>query len=71
MVNRSLLEEEDEIEESTIYPTVSIKSALESLQVLSDFLSNPPAEFAYDRSILFKIRNLKSDFLVQRKANIY
>ena len=44
MVNRSPLEEEDEIEESTIHPTASVKSALESLQVLSGFLSNPPAD---------------------------
>ena len=62
MINRSPLEE-DEIEKPIIHPTVSVKSALESLQVLSDFLSNPPAEFTYDKSILFKIRSLKSDLL--------
>ena len=53
MINRSALAE-DEIKKPIIHPTVSVKSALESLQVLSDFLSNPPAEFTYDRSILFK-----------------
>ena len=61
LVNRSPLKEEDEIEELVIRPTVSVKSALDSLQVLSDFLSNPPTEFTYDRSILFKIRSLKSN----------
>ena len=44
LVNRSLFNEEDEIEEVAINLTVSVKSALDSLQVLSDFLSNPPAE---------------------------
>ena len=63
LVNSSLVKEEDDIEEVFIHPTVSVKSALESLQVLSDFLSNAPAEFSYDRNILFKIRSLKSDLL--------
>ena len=63
LVNRSLFQAEDEIEEPAIYPTVNVKSALESLHVLSDFLSNPPAEFTYDRSILFKIRSLRSNLL--------
>ena len=43
LVNSSLVKEEDDIEEVFIHPTVSVKSALESLQVLSDFLSNAPA----------------------------
>ena len=45
LVNRSLFQEKDKIEEPAIYPTVNVKSALESLHVLSDFLSNPPAEY--------------------------
>ncbi|CAG8522367.1 10550_t:CDS:1 [Ambispora leptoticha] len=54
IVNHSSLEEEDEIEELIIHSTISVKFVLESLHVLSDFLSNPLAEFAYDRSILLK-----------------
>ena len=70
LVNSSLVKEEDDIEEVFIHPTVSVKSALESLQVLSDFLSNAPAEFSYDRNILFKIRSLMICWLTrfQRKS---
>ena len=64
LVNLPFSNKEDEIEELAVfYPTISVKSALDSLQVLSDFLSNPSAEFAYDRGILFKLRSLRNNLL--------
>ena len=72
-VNSSLVKEEDDIEEVFIHPTVSVKSAFFNFQFSGQQRrnqnfglrksTNAPAEFSYDRNILFKIRSLKSDLL--------